>query len=232
MKLPGTILASLWVGVGLLGTGLWAVEPPVSDGRQASPLPAALPSVAARTNSEIPRFAVNSPFGDEYQAPVLDEGKRLWARSCLYEKLPELSVEKWLKGPPETRGKHLLIEFWATWCSPCRRSIPLLNDLQRRFTNDLVVIGVSDEGEQAVRDFKGPALEYYSGVDTQGRLKKTVGVIGIPHALLVEPGGHVVWEGFPLLKGHELSEATVEKILRVGRRRGAAEKSLNLSPGK
>jgi hypothetical protein len=60
-------------------------------------------------------------------------------------------------------------------------------------------------------------------MDTQARMKKELGVSGIPHAIIIEPGGHVVWEGFPLLEGYELTEAVVQKILSAKRGGGVSK---------
>jgi len=171
----------------------------------------------------VPRFAAGSPFEKDYRPPVFRDGKQMWAKSCLYEEAPALVVEKWLGPAPETAGKYVLVEFWATWCPPCRKSIHLLNRLHDRFADELVVIGVSDEPAEAVRALKEPRIAYYSAVDTQARMKEALGVFGIPHVILIEPGGYVVWEGFPLLEGYELTEAKVEKILAVGRSGSNAE---------
>jgi cytochrome c biogenesis protein CcmG/thiol:disulfide interchange protein DsbE len=167
---------------------------------------------------DIPRFAINSPFDTEYDSPVPKEGKRLWATSRLWAKAPDFVVEKWLTGKPDTNGKYLLIEFWATWCRQCRLAALKLNDLHKKFGNDLVVIGISDEKEKVVRKLEEPKIDYYIAIDTQARMKKILGVIGIPHVIIVEPNGYVVWEGFPLLKGHELTEEVVEKILEVDKK--------------
>ncbi|MHC4351865.1 MAG: TlpA family protein disulfide reductase [Planctomycetota bacterium] len=171
---------------------------------------------------DIPRFAANSPFDTKYESPVPEKGKRLWARSFLWEKAPEFVVEKWLTDEPETAGKYLLIEFWATWCRQCRLAAPKLNELHRKFGDELVIVGISDETEQVVRRLEEPAMEFHLAIDTQARMKEKMGVFGIPHAIIVEPGGHVVWEGFPLLKGHELTEQVVRKILEVGKNRRSA----------
>lgn len=180
----------------------------------------AVPS-AVRTY-DIPRFAANSPFDTKYESPVPEKGKRLWARSYLWEKAPELVVEKWLTEEPDTEGKYLLIEFWATWCRQCRLAAPKLNEFHRKFGKDMAIIGISDEAEDVVRRLKEPVMEFHLAIDTQARMKEKMGVFGIPHAIIVEPDGYVVWEGFPLLKGHELTEQVVEKILDVGRNRRAA----------
>jgi len=177
--------------------------------------------VAARLDAEekaIPRFAKNSPFRGEYKLAAQPEGKRLWARSFLWEPAPEFVVERWLTPEPDMRHKYVLIEYWATWCGPCRRSIPLLNELHRRFEDRLVVIGISDEPAEAVQALQEPRIEYSLAIDTQARMKTALGVTGIPHAILLEPQGCVVWEGFPLLDGHELTSEVVERILKAAPR--------------
>jgi cytochrome c biogenesis protein CcmG/thiol:disulfide interchange protein DsbE len=164
----------------------------------------------------VPRFAANSPFDANYTAPATEKtGKILWAKSYLYEKAPDLVVEKWLTEQPDTQGKCVLIEFWATWCPPCRKSVALLNQLHHKFGEDLVVIGISEETEQAVRKMKEPVIDYAVAIDTQQRMKKTLEVRGIPHVIILEPEGYVIWEGFPLLAGYELTEDIVAKIIQI-----------------
>ncbi len=139
--------------------------------------------------------------------------KKLWAKSFLNQRAPDLVVEKWLSEEPERKGKFVLIDFWATWCGPCRKAIPELNSFHKKFGDRLVVIGISDEKPEKVEGFSNPKVEYFSAIDTQARTKKEVGVTGIPHVMIIDPQGIVRWEGYPLLVGHELTEKVVNDIL-------------------
>lgn len=140
--------------------------------------------------------------------------KKLWAKSFLNQKAPDLVVEEWLSAEPSRKGKFVLVDFWATWCGPCRRAIPELNALHKKFGDQLVVIGLSDETRAKVAALKDPKIEYYSAIDTKARTKKAVEVTGIPHVMIIDPEGIVRWEGFPLLEGHELTEKTVADLLK------------------
>ena len=181
------------------------------------------PSVSPARAYDMPRFAINSPFDTKYESPIPAKEKQLWAKSCLWEKAPDFVVEKWLTGEPDVKGRYVLIEFWATWCRQCRLTIPKLNQLHRKFGQELVVVGISDEKEQTVRSFDGPAIEYFIAIDTQAVMKDKIGVFGIPHVIILEPGGYGVWEGFPLLKGYELTEEVVGRILEAGRKARTAD---------
>lgn len=188
-------------------------------GQSSLPSPAAQSAHHETTQwEEIPLFAANSPFDTDYQAPVVKEGKRLWAQSFRWEKAPDFVVEKWLDEEPQFEGKYVLIEFWATWCGPCRRSIPLLNRFHEKYGDELTVIGISEETEEDVLKMKEPKIEFARAIDTQARMKDALGVFGIPHAILLEPEGYIIWEGFPLLEDYELTDEVIEKILEVGRK--------------
>jgi cytochrome c biogenesis protein CcmG/thiol:disulfide interchange protein DsbE len=155
--------------------------------------------------------AIETETTNSSSAP--DSQKEIWAKSFLNQKAPEIIIEKWLSAKPETEGKFLLVDFWATWCGPCRKAIPELNKLYQKFGKKLVVIGLSDEPEETVRAMTDPPIDYFSGIDISGQTKKVLEVKGIPHVLIIDPKGIVRWEGFPLLDGHELTEQVVRDIL-------------------
>jgi thiol-disulfide isomerase/thioredoxin len=108
-------------------------------------------------------------------------------------------------------GKVTLVNFWATWCGPCRAEIPDLVQLQARYPDHLQVIGVStDEGPtQIVKDF---ATEYginYPVVMTTPELNQAFpGVMALPTSFIVDPEGRVVKTHVGLISAGVLEQET------------------------
>ena len=139
--------------------------------------------------------------------------KQIWAKSFLGQKAPEIVVRQWLGAKPETEGKFLLVNFWATSSEPSIKAIPALNKLHQKFGKEVVVIGLTDEPEEKVRAMNQPGIEFFSGIDPESQTLKMAEVRGLPHVLLIDPSGIVRWEGFPSLEGYELTEETVQGLL-------------------
>lgn len=146
---------------------------------------------------------------------------------------PKLEVDKWIKGEPVTsfeKGKVYVIEFWATWCPPCKKSIPHLTELQKEF-KDAVIIGVDssenhwkpcepehlEKAEKFVKEW-GDKMNYRVAFDSKVKMWETwakpAAQQGIPCAFIVGKEGKLTWIGNPLNPafGDELAKAMgVEK---------------------
>ena len=108
-------------------------------------------------------------------------------------------------------GKVLLLEFWATWCPPCRASIPLLQELHDTYgKRGLLMISVTAEDERTVREFANQyKMTFPIGIDDNGRTMLAYGVRGIPTAFLIDAKGVVIWQGHTL----RLEKQLIEKAL-------------------
>ncbi len=122
-----------------------------------------------------------------------------------------LQVAEWVKGDAvnlaDAKGKQIVVvEFWATWCSPCIASIPHLTELQRQFADrGVVFIGVTSEDAAKVKPFvtqMGAKMDYTVAVDDNGKTTdgylKAYGINGIPHAFIINRDGLIAWHGHPM----------------------------------
>ena len=140
--------------------------------------------------------------------------KKMWAQSFIGKQAPAIEVEGWIKDPGNLEGKYILIDIWATWCGPCRKVIPELNEWQEKFADKLIIIGISNETKEKVEPYAKENIKYANGSDTPARVKNALRVTGIPHVILINPEGVVIWEGFPKLPGYELTTEVLTKLLK------------------
>jgi peroxiredoxin len=99
------------------------------------------------------------------------------------------------------KGKIVILDFWATWCGPCRQGLPVLMEVAKARANDNVVLWAVDldESKSKVQDFlkkKGWNLPVL--LDAKGKVSQKYGVGGIPHTVIIGPDGviHSVEIGF------------------------------------
>ena len=115
-------------------------------------------------------------------------------------------------------GKVVVLDFWASWCVPCRRSFPWLNEMHARYGKDgLVIIGVNvDQDPDAASEFlqKYPA-QFKIHYDSAGKLAQEFGVRGMPSSFVIGRDGQLAAQhiGFKVKKQVEY-EATLVTTLQ------------------
>jgi len=130
---------------------------------------------------------------------------------------PKLQNGQYVQGDPVKEfepGKAYIVEFWATWCGPCKASIPHLNDIYTKYKDKgLVVIGQDcwERDDKLVAPFiktMGDTMTYRIALDDKsagkpGKMAETwmeaAGQNGIPTAFLIDQKGLVAWIGHPML---------------------------------
>ncbi|MFL6619579.1 MAG: TlpA disulfide reductase family protein [Povalibacter sp.] len=114
-------------------------------------------------------------------------------------------------------GRVVIVDFWASWCKPCRQSIPWLNAMRARYGADgLEVIGVNVDAnrDDADRFLREVPIEFEIVFDPHGELAKEFKVRGMPSSYVFDRNGKVVQThvGFRDAKKDE-NEATLKALL-------------------
>ena len=115
-------------------------------------------------------------------------------------------------------GKVVIVDFWASWCVPCRRSFPWLNAMHRKYADQgLVIIGVNLDAERSaamtfLEDFPPEFSIYY---DESKDLAREFGVVAMPSSYLIGRDGVIKQKhfGFKVKKQDEYESAIVDALL-------------------
>jgi thiol-disulfide isomerase/thioredoxin len=121
------------------------------------------------------------------------------------DKAPDFNIprleEKGMISLKHYRGKVIYIDFWASWCGPCRKSLPALNSIRTEFRKkgfEVIAINLDEEREDAMAFLKEFPVVYPTAIDTSSKVPEAYGLVGMPTAYLVDRKGIVqlVHEGF------------------------------------
>ncbi len=115
----------------------------------------------------------------------------------------------------DLRGRVVLLDFWATWCGPCRMVMPLLDALHRQYHDQgLTVLGISGERSAVIRGHLASHPVSYTVAQDGGGTDRTFGVRAIPTLVLIDRAGKVreIYAGLSGARMRELN-ALIPRLL-------------------
>lgn len=145
--------------------------------------------------------------------------------STTLKKLPAVELKD-MEGKSMNTGKlgfdgPVIISFWATWCSPCKRELNTIQDLYEDWQAEtgvhLVAVSVDDEKtKNSVPVYvNGKSWEYLVLMDPNGDFKRAMGVNNVPHTFLVDKNGTIVYSHNNYAPGDELK--LYEELKKLGK---------------
>jgi len=121
---------------------------------------------------------------------------------------PALAIEVGAVAPPldlsgttghvnleQYRGKTVWLDFWASWCGPCKQSFPWMNALQERYASQglqVVAVNVDTRSSDAMRFLADHAVRFAVAFDPTGSTPRSYQIKGMPTSVLIGPDGRVL----------------------------------------
>ncbi len=154
----------------------------------ANTLAAQTPDIAALRSGDMLKLAVSEPVAVP-EAVLLDEADGTHSLA-------------------EVRGRYVLLNFWATWCAPCREEMPALDRLQGELGGDRFAVVTVATGRNAVPAIKRffeeqSVMNLPIWRDPKQEFARAMGILGLPVTVLIDPEGRevarltgpAVWDG-------------------------------------
>jgi cytochrome c biogenesis protein CcmG/thiol:disulfide interchange protein DsbE len=95
----------------------------------------------------------------------------------------------------DLRGKTVYLDFWASWCGPCKQSFPWMNAMQARFANrglHIVAVNLDQKGADAAAFLAEVPAKFDIAFDAEAKTPRAFGVIGMPTSVLIGPDGKIL----------------------------------------
>jgi peroxiredoxin len=142
----------------------------------------------------------------------------------LDHKVPEVQLkntsgETINTGKLENDGKPIIISFWATWCTPCKKELNTINDMYIDWQDEtgvrLIAVSIDDERtkNRVVPYVDSKAWDYQILLDPNGEFKRAMGVNNVPHTFLIDGEGNIVYSHNNYAPGDEYE--LYDKVLEL-----------------
>ena len=166
--------------------------------------------------SQIQSAITSHKAGQKVKIEIARDGKKQTLNVALTERPDDISNlgENFYQNGEKRKDKPkaTLLDFWATWCGPCRKTLPVLANIYKKYSSKGVeIIGIADEPLETLNDFYAHqhASPYPLYRDAKKEMWMRYGIHAVPTLMLLDKDGYIkrVWSGAP-------TEYMIEQILK------------------
>jgi thiol-disulfide isomerase/thioredoxin len=116
-------------------------------------------------------------------------------------------------------GKTVYLDFWASWCGPCRKSLPILNEIRSQYSSqgfEVIAVNIDEKLADALRFLDKYPVDYPIFLDPKGKLPKAYKVPGMPTAYLIDEKGTIIYKhvGFKTKDRKKIEKLISEHIAK------------------
>lgn len=132
-------------------------------------------------------------FPGGLQYPTLSTFQASWGDT--------LKLDRWLGTRP------MVVNVWASWCAPCRREVPLLQNAWTKYKDNVQFVGIDfrDKPPDAAAFARDKGMTYPSGIDPRGAAQQSLHVLGVPTTFFIDKDGRIAYERIGELNADQLA---------------------------
>ena len=132
-------------------------------------------------------------------------------------RLPDLADPSRTISLEDFRGRPLVLNFWASWCAPCRKELPDFQKVHEKVGDRVAFLGIDhqDVRDDALELLRRVRVDYPSAYDPEGKTAVSLGVLGMPSTLFIAPDGRVVGRQTGPMEAERLAE-TIDRLFVKG----------------
>jgi thiol-disulfide isomerase/thioredoxin len=121
----------------------------------------------------------------------------LFSLASFAQKAPEFSLpgDNGTINLADYRGKVVYLDFWASWCGPCRKSFPWMNELKAHFSGEkfeIIAINLDENREYSQKFIADTQPGFTIAYDSEGKSAESYKVMGMPSSYLIDKNGNIV----------------------------------------
>ena len=123
------------------------------------------------------------------------------------------------KLPDQLKGQVILLDFWASWCGPCKTSFPVMEELRKKYATEgltIIAVSVDEKSENMQRFLKSAKVSFTVVRDAQQKLVKAADITGMPTSFLIDRAGKIrfIHAGFDREQTPRQYAKEIEQLLK------------------